>query len=127
MSNAVPDQLRTITEKEFAQSNFFTYSPDKVEYRQVHGCSDEITKQLGYDRQQMIELRLYYMTDGGGFALHNNYWKGTIHFLKFGCEHNYRELSQLEAVENNVSHYGMCYHVYKCQTCGHIMAQDSSD
>ncbi len=42
------------------------------------------------------------------------------------CFHEYTELSQQEAREKGVSHFGMCYHVLQCIHCDQITAYDSS-
>lgn len=43
------------------------------------------------------------------------------------CIHSYKELTAKECSEIGISHYGNCYHVNKCVTCGDIRAVDSSD
>ena len=41
--------------------------------------------------------------------------------------HAYRELSQSEAQEKGILHFGRCYHVAECTSCGVVNAYDSSD
>jgi len=43
------------------------------------------------------------------------------------CMHEWKEISHAECKERGISHYGMCWHVYECESCGSTMAQDSSD
>ena len=43
------------------------------------------------------------------------------------CVHNWKELSQQACHDRNITHHGMCWHVYECTTCGRTMSQDSSD
>ena len=121
--NDAPPNLREIKAKEFAQSMFFIYSPEYVEYRQVD------PKQVGPREKYFLDLRLFYMHDGTGFALAHDYWKGRVRYFRFGkCMHEAtEELSPQEARANGVEHWGMCYHVYKCRNCGYTYAVDSSD
>lgn len=41
--------------------------------------------------------------------------------------HTWKELSRDECRKKGLTHFGMCYHVYKCETCAETMATDSSD
>lgn len=43
------------------------------------------------------------------------------------CEHDMREVGSAECKKRGIEHWGMCWHVYECKTCGNIKAYDSSD
>ncbi len=119
--NELPPNFREITEKEFAQSHFFTYGFERFENRQCFRDAD------GKDLDRMIEVDLFFMFDKTGYAMERDFWAGTIKYYKFGCQHNYEQLSQDECHKRKIMHFGMCYHVYECSECGHIQAVDSSD
>ena len=122
-ANSLPEGWREITSEEFSQSVFFTHLPEFVEYRQMYAADDSGKAFVG----SMIEARLFHFWDGTGVAMRADYWKKEIHYYKFGCEHKYNELDKDESEKRGYSHYGMCWHVYECATCGHTMSQDSSD
>ena len=75
-------------------------------------------------------LRLKAYRDGGNFQASCGQCNGWGWVEKDGpdatCVHEYRELSDLECRERNIHHFGMCWHVYTCEKCGHIISQDSS-
>lgn len=51
-----------------------------------------------------------------------------LEFYRLGCDHAaQRELTQQQSREIGVPHFGNCYHVYKCPTCGYTHSEDSSD
>jgi hypothetical protein len=120
--NDFPIGWRELTEKEFAQSKFFRCSPRHVEFRQMYP-QDENGKRM---REGMVATRLMWMQDKTGYALANDFWAGTVRYYAFGCQHDYRELSQAECRERDTTHFGMCWHIYECKKCGYVMAQDSS-
>ena len=47
-------------------------------------------------------------------------------YFKIGCRHNWKELTQKEARAKGISHYGSCYHVRECLSCGIVWSYDSS-
>jgi hypothetical protein len=121
--NDRPPNLKELTEEEFAQSSFFVYSPVREEYRQPTNKYPGRTPSWGFAG----DLRLYYMGDGTGYAVHADYWEGKVTWYKFAaCEHTYRELGQAESREKGIPHFGMCYHVEECITCGYTRSYDSS-
>lgn len=123
--NDPPKGLRRIDEKAFAQSKYFSYSPELIEFRQIYVKSND---DLSPDRKGiMISMTLYWFHDDTGIAIHADYWKGKVEYFAFGCKHEYKELSQEECRERNIQHYGRCYHVSECKKCGYINAVDSSD
>jgi|GEM_PF-2223802 hypothetical protein len=124
--NDPPIGLRRISEKEFATSQFFTYTPKATEYRQVYvvSASDLTAKRNG---NKMITLHMFWFDDDTGIAMHNDYWQGKVEYFAFGCKHEYREMEQGECRERGISHFGHCYHVCECNKCKHIWSYDSSD
>jgi len=117
--NDFPDGWREIDVGEFAQSKFFTYSPTHVEYRQMHDSK--------VPSFSMVAARLFHFHDGTGIAMSNEWWDKKVRYFKFGCNHKYNELSRKESERRGIGHHGMCWHVYECSKCQHIMSTDSSD
>jgi len=116
--NLFPDGWREIDVEEFSQSAFFTYSPTHIEYRQMYASIHS---------PPMLAAKLFHFSDGTGVALNNQPWAKKVRYFKFGCDHSYNELMPSECNKRGVSHFGMCYHVYECSKCSHVMSQDSSD
>jgi hypothetical protein len=116
--NAFPEGWEEITQEEFSRSIFFTYTPAFMEYRQMHSSDNSVP---------MLAARLFHFYDGTGVAVSSDCWAEEITYYKFGCTHKYNELSQKTSRERGIGHHGMCWHVYECSECGHIMSTDSSD
>lgn len=114
--NDAPPNFKEITEKEFAQSHFFTYSPEATNTRQITDFEGET---------QMLPVTLFFFFDGSGVGMSSNYKK--VRYFKFDlCEHDYEELSYIKAKELGLMHHGMCWHVLKCKKCGFVQSYDSS-
>jgi hypothetical protein len=114
--NDFPPNWHEITEAEFAQSHFFIYSPDYVEFRQMFRKHDTV-----------VGATLYFMYDGVGYGIVHDYWGRKIHYYKFAlCEHKFTELTQKECAQKGIQHFGNCYHVYRCTKCGFTNSVDSS-
>lgn len=113
--NKVPDGLEEISEVEFAKSWFFWYAADKREYRQV------IDEGRGW---HCYELHMYHHRNTG-IAMHSDH-REKVTYYRFGCQHEWRELSQAEAQKAGKVHYGMCWHVCQCTKCGEWWSYDSS-
>ena len=114
--NDFPPNWTEITEEEFAQSKFFTYSPDYVDYRQMLD-----------GKNPCVSARLYFFWGDEGFAIVNDYWGKKVKYFRFYlCEHDYTELSSKEARKRGISHFGNCYHVLVCEKCDHVWSYDSS-
>lgn len=111
--NAVPPNLRLISEDEFSRSDFFTYTPVYMEFRQVRVDNG------------LLSLRMFYMPAGHGYAVHSHFAYKKVSWYRFGCEHSYRELSRVECQERKLYHGGNCYHVTECRHCGYIHSYDS--
>lgn len=128
-SNSEPVGMREITEAEFAQSEFFTFCPVAIEYRQIIPKRPEGTKGVQV-HNKVYSIRIYWMnTEPGqadGFAMRNDYYEGKVRYYRVGCDHDYKELSVAEARKKGHSHFGNCYHVTECAHCKRIFAYDSS-
>lgn len=121
--NDLPKGWRSISEKEFVQGKFLSYSPELVEHRQMWSDPDDPNRHM----KAVITATLYWFFDGTGIAISSDWWAGKLQFYAFGCEHSYRELSQEECHNRNIYSGGQCYHVSECAKCKHINAVDSSD
>jgi hypothetical protein len=118
--NDAPPNFKEITEEEFAQSMFFTYSPEYTEYRQI--LLDPDSK-----RKEALSVKLYFFFDGNGFGMANDYWAKKVRYFRFKkCDHKAVELSPVEARKKGIVHHGNCYHVLECSKCGYIHSYDSS-
>jgi hypothetical protein len=95
-----PHGWTEITQEEFAQSNFFRYTPLAT----------------GWSRTLAGDAFLYFMHDDTGFALIGDYWEKKVSIFKFGCQHD----STSEEV-------GRCLTKYTCKKCGFVQTIDSSD
>jgi len=49
-----------------------------------------------------------------------------IRFWRFGCQHNYRDMTGEERRKHNIT-LGRCEHANVCVHCGHVWVYDSSD
>jgi len=114
--NDLPPNFKEISEKEFAQSKFFIYSPQKLGFKQVAVRGDNDPQKEQKKGLESVDLHLYFFHDGSGFALARDYWKGKVRFFYFElCRHEW------ETLENR-----MCYHKARCVKCGYIHEVDSS-
>ena len=114
--NDAPPNFKEISESEFAQSMFWTYSPDYTDHRQITDFE-----------KQCLSVKLYWFYDGNGFGMARDYYGGKVRYFRFyACEHNFRELSVSESREKGLPHFGNCYHVMECRKCGFIQSYDSS-
>ena len=110
--NDFPAGWRKVTAEEFSRSTFFTYSPTHTEYRQMQND----------DHAPSVHARLFHFSDGTGVAMSSDFWAKEVHYYKFGCDHKYDELSREESERRGIRHHGMCWHVYECSECQHIMS-----
>jgi hypothetical protein len=114
----LPPNFKSMTEKEFAQSHFFSYSPTSIEHRQA----------IIPGGKTVSSLKLYFYHDDTGIAITNNYWEGKVLYFRFAvCEHEWREMGATEALAKGHRHYGNCYHITECTKCQTISGYDSSD
>jgi len=117
--NTAPDNMVELTEKEWAQSDYFIFDPEQVESRQF------IIKSLD-DRDYFHSFKLYTMHEGHGYAITHDYWAGRVRVFRFGCNHNWVGLSSEQSAELGIRHFGNCYHVQKCENCDKVRQYDSS-
>lgn len=79
--NEFPPMWREIDAADFARSRHFMMAPVLVEYRQMmrpFGETDT-TKDT-----PAVSAHLFWQSNGFGYAVVNEFWKGTIHFYEFG-------------------------------------------
>lgn len=117
--NEKPDNLTEMTERQWAQSDWFSLDPERVENRQF-----SILDTKG--REVFHTFRLYHMHDGHGYAITHDYWAGRVRVFRFGCEHEWHELCHNECEKRNINHFGSCWHVQQCSKCNQIRSYDSS-
>jgi len=120
--NEAPEGWEEITEKEFVQSDFFIYTWEAFEFKQLDKLADGT-----HLEGPILPVKLFWMNDGTGYGISSDYWKGKIRFFRFGCRHDYRGMGVEECRERGISHFGRCYHVSECRKCGYVHAVDSSD
>lgn len=108
--NAAPLGLREITEAEFAQSDYWIYSPVKEEFRQIMRYPEGVEPIKG-----LQGIRMYWMHDGHGWGMYHDYWAKKIRYFRFGCEHEWTDKK-----------IGNCLHLYTCSKCGKKKEVDSS-
>jgi hypothetical protein len=112
-----PPNFREITEQEFVRMNPFTYSPRKVEFRQMR-------KERGVPS---LCAQLFFFEDGTGYALSADYASQQVQYYRFGCDHKYRELTRAECTKRNIFHPDNGYHVRQCSRCHYLEQFDSGD
>lgn len=115
--NDFPPGWHRITQKQFAQSHFFTYDADAIEFRQMHPK----------DGRTVVQAKLYFFFDGRGYGIVNDYYKGKIEYYAFGCPGHEWGGKFTEEEKQQSAHLGRCMTAYKCKLCGHFQIVDSSD
>jgi hypothetical protein len=118
--NDPPPNFREVTEKEIAKSDFFVYSPKFSFFRQID------PDRLSWDEKYFLSVHFYGMSDGTGYGIATDN-SSKVRWFRYGCSHKYVEKGSKWCSERGITHWGMCYHVYECSECGHVLAQDSSD
>lgn len=123
-ANCPPPHFKELTEKEFAQSLFFTYDALKTEYRQImpgallDENSTDVKPPMCNGRPTMMALKMFWFHGGQGIGMTNDYWNGKVRYFKFAeCEHTMQHTKCL----------GNCYNEYTCSKCGYRQEVDSSD
>lgn len=112
--NDFPPNWEEITEEEFARSNFFVYSPIYEENRQMYPHDKKGSK----DIFTYTPARLYFMSDGTGYGIRNDFSKQKMHYYKFAfCLHEFgSDLGRFRG-----------QHIFVCKKCGYRWEYDSSD
>jgi hypothetical protein len=103
--NDPPINLREITEKDFAQSQFHSHSPSLIEYRQMILKEDLSPGKLTNGR--MISAFLYWFGDDTGIAIASEHHKGKVRYFAFGCNHSLGQATYRA---------GATYHCKKCKS-----------
>src|SRR5579864_9259113 len=83
--NDPPVNFKEITEKEFSQSQFHSYGPSLIEYRQMLVNEDLSPGKLS--RGRLLTAFLYWFADDTGVAIVSEHHKGKIRYFSFGCNH----------------------------------------
>ena len=121
--------MKEITLVEFATSGFFMYSLSGTEFRQIDNCRVD-TSLLLSPLTSYINANIFYVDspNESGFVLTNEYHGKKIRVFKFHkCIHEYVSLDMEDCKKLNIYHAGRCYHVSKCNKCGCVNSEDSSD
>jgi hypothetical protein len=125
-----PKGWRQITVDEFTLSHFNNMLPDHIENRQFIWHKTDAPYNKIY-----IHAQLYWYADNTGIAFHKEWvynpkireGKWVMFYFAFGCNHQFKELSQKECRARDIPHYGNCWHVHECQLCKRTNSYDSSD
>lgn len=119
--NDAPPGWEEISVKELVQKTLFSsYNPEVIDYRQI-------LRVEGKPLPTMLPAKLLIYHDGTGVGIVCDYWGEKVTYYRFGCRHEYHELSYDDCCSRGIYHAGRCYHVSECSKCGHINAADSSD
>jgi len=105
--NEIPAGWREINEGQFAQSMFFTYTPVAHEYRQIFPPGEP----------HVLDIKMFHMHDGTGFAMYSDYWGKKVRYFAFGCEHEWG--GKLTDAEKAITVYNC---TSKCKKCGYFHA-----
>lgn len=118
--NDFPPGWRKMTVDEFAKSIFFSQDPSFIENRQMlHKDPDG-----SFSRTQgpMVGAILYHFFDQTGIGIVSDYWKGTVSYFHFGCDHEFEQKS------NEGENRALCPTLLHCPKCDFTQGKpDSSD
>ena len=84
--NDPPVNFKEITEAEFAKSQFHSYTPTHIEFRQMILKDDLTPGKLAGGK--MVQAKLFWFSDDTGVAISGDYWKGKVRYFSFGCNHD---------------------------------------
>lgn len=84
--NDPPVNFKEITEADFAKSQFHSYSPTHIEFRQMILKDDLSPGKLNGGK--MVQAKLFWFGDDTGVAISADYWKGKVRYFSFGCNHD---------------------------------------
>lgn len=108
--NAAPLGLKEVSAETFAQADFWTYTAKKEEHRYITRYPEGVTPIKG-----LSDIRMYWMHDGHGWGMAQDYWGKKVRYFSFGCEHEWNE-----------EKIGNCLHLLTCKLCGTKREVDSS-
>lgn len=120
--NDPPTGFKEITAEQFAQSGFFTWCKEKMEFRQIDPERIDQSKLLS-PIKTFFAITMFYMNHGEHYAIANDYWDKKVRYFTFAdCYHDWKEISPAEAGGPAYN----CYHYYKCSKCDAHWEVDSS-
>jgi len=106
--NELPPNFKRIGQKKFAQSDFFTYSPVKTQFRQVRGLSEG---------DCLTSIWVYWFSGYSYVVVWADFWSRKVFYGQGKlCEHDFKIMESR-----------MCYCRSKCSKCGYTQEIDSSD
>jgi len=115
--NHLPPNVREISFEEFAQSGFFTWCKEGMEFRQVSFKDVDPKNLLKPVSDGLHSITMFYMNHDSHFIMMSDYWGKTVRFFTFtDCYHEY---------DCGVG-TGNCLHLYTCKKCGYKWEVDSS-
>lgn len=119
-----PKGWRRSDTMELATSIFFAQLPVAVGYEQFTNDPDG-------NRIPWMEAQLFYFADGTGFAFEHDFWKAEVYVYRFGCRHEYEEITRAELYQRLGNRRplmsGSHDHIRWCNKCGYWRMDDSSD
>ena len=129
-NGALPN-MKEITEKDFARSTFFSYTPEYIGYRQISSES-MLAAGLTPDKTQngrptITRCQFYVFYNGTGIGMSHDYWGGKVRYFSFAvCDHVYRDPNETDFA-NGCPRPARCFHVSVCTKCDFVSVVDSSD
>jgi hypothetical protein len=120
--NNAPPGFKEITVEQFAQSGFFTWCKEGLEFRQIY-LTPEQQKDMLSPVPYGFSITMFYMNHDEHFAIGHDYWGKKVRYFTFAdCYHDWKEISAKEAGKPAFN----CYHYCKCTKCGASWEYDSS-
>jgi len=84
--NDPPIGLKSITEKDFSHSVFFTHTPEATEYRQIVVKSKKNLVKGDLYTGIIICMRLFWFSDKTGIGMSRDYDSGKVEYWEFGSK-----------------------------------------
>ena len=109
--------IREVTEEEISRSMLGMYTPEYIGY---------ISNIEHKDYKHYINMHVYIFWDRTGIGMYADYRNRKLRWFKFGCKHDYKELTPSESNAKGIQHFGTFWHVKECRICGFISSYDSS-
>jgi len=118
--NDPPDGLTEISDEEFANSHFFSYTPKLMNHKQIK-------LEHGDGKTYYTSIHLFHFHDGIGVGIIRDYATKKPRYFRYRCQHEYRQMTTEELRDRKIPHFGNCYHVNICTKCCNVSAYDSSN